>query len=377
MGISGIYMKYLKKIGSLTLCALLGAGVGMITAKYGADLIADINISTPIGIGIFFLSIAPGLFFAVLVHEMGHLFFGVKSGLKPVALMVGPFDWEFSPGKKWPKLKLLKGFQGGITICLPPHSANLKRSLAYYVAGGPIASFMLALFCILALLTIKGWPMIFFGFTAFISLLLGLFNLYPNRVFGMYTDGARLLAIFQGGKRFKEMNAQFQLSAYLHIEESPDSWPQDLVETLLNAETLSPEWRAGHYYRYMQARFANDWAAAKEHLSLASKELCDMPQAIKNSYIKEGALLCALMDGDIAGAAKTLRETGKSLMTQAHTLSIYSAIQHMNEENYNAAAQALDKAEFEARDTMFKGLISLALQDIRLLRAQLNKQDVA
>jgi len=146
---------------------------------------------------------------------------------------------------------------------------------------------------------------------------------------------------------------------------------------LLNAETLSPEWRAGHYYRYMQAKFANDWTTAKEHFSLASKELCDMPQAIKNSYIKEGALLCALIDGDITGAAKTLRETGKALMTQAHTLSIHSAIQHMNEENYHAAAQALDKAELETMDTMFKGLIPLVLQDIRLLRVRLNEQAAA
>jgi len=222
-------MKYLKKIGELTLAALFGVGIGVMAAKYGAGPVTDINVSEPVGIGIFFLSVIPGLFFAVLIHEIGHLFFGIKSGMKPIMLMVGPFNWVFSPDKKWPKLKLLKGIQGGVTICLPAQSANLKRSLAYYVAGGPIASFVLALFCALALATIQGWPIIFFGFTAFVSLLLGLYSLYPNQVLGMYTDGARLLAIFQDGKRFKEMNAQFQLSAYLHIEESPDTWPQDLV----------------------------------------------------------------------------------------------------------------------------------------------------
>lgn len=364
-------MKYLKKFGTLVLWVIGGALVGYFGAKFGPDVLpsaSDMGISKPAAIILILVSLPVGLFISVLLHELGHLLLGIAGGLKPIAMIVGPFSWQFEDGRKWPSLHIVPMMQGGLTVCLPKGEDNLKKGLVYLLVGGPLASLLLTAFCLLALSFAPGWLLLPLAVTAFLTAVLTLYNLYPHTIMGMHTDGARLATVLRGGKPYAEMSAQFQMTAFMISDQGPGCWPQDLIDTLANAEDLSPEWRAGQYYRFYQAKFAEDWDQARALLAKASKDLGDMPPVLKNSYLHEEALFLAVCDFNFKDAAKIFSETGKSIMTQPHSLEIYEAIKQIADGNLVAAEVALKSAEAKTSEALFRGTNEIVHKDIARIR---------
>lgn len=365
-------MKFLKSLIKLTFFAIAGGIIGYLLAKNGGNTLPSakaLGVSKVELIGLFFISIPAGLFVSVLIHELGHLFFGVSAGMNPIAMMVGPLCWRFNEEKNWPKLSIGRGISGGITVCIPNETTNINNVLARFLIGGPLASLLLGALCIASINYVPVIMKIPLGTTAAITILLGLYNLIPNTVFGLHTDGARLLAILRGGSFSEEMIAQFLLTAHMHNNGTPNNWPQEKIDILMNAKEFSPEWRAGQYYSYMKTKFSKDWPSAKTHLMRAGSDLGDMPQIMKNSYQNEIAAFDALCDHNFIDAAKTLRASGKGFLSQSHTEAIYQAIIHIADGEMLKAEGQLQLATKTTSNAIFKGTISLVQQDIQLLRA--------
>ena len=365
-------MKKTKKIVKFLLQAAIGGVIGYFVAKSGVDFLpsaSDMGVSKPAAVVILLASFVLGLLLTVLIHELGHLLLGIFAGLTPVIMTAGPLHWEFSAGKAWPKFSVQRGISGGYTLCIPTQNVGLKKALSLFIAGGPLASFLLLAFCILLFSPAPGWAKFLLGFTGFSTLFLGVINLYPQRLLGMYTDGARMLTIFRGGRKFEEMYAQFVLTGYLYADTKPTDWPQALIETLRGSAQFSPEWRAGQYYDYMKAKYRQDWTLAECHLNAASQDIDDLPQIMKNSYISERACFRAVTNHEFAAAAETLKRTGKGMMTQPYTAAIYKAIIKIANGELPAAEAHLQDAQTATEKAMFKGMVSLALQDIDILRA--------
>jgi len=373
-------MKILKGIGFFTLYAIAGGIVGALLANYSDNLLpstSELGFGKSTLIGLIFASIIVGFFVSVLIHELGHLLFGVAAKMKPVAMMVGPCCWKFEEEKRWPKLTFQKGIVGGLTLCVPTEMTELKKPLVRFIVGGPLGSFALGAACI-AFYSVS--PMLLkipLIFTALITILLGLYNLYPKTVAGMHTDGARLRTLFKNNAACDEMIAQFLLSAHMYAEGTPNDWPQDQIDTLVKATEDSPEWRAGQYFSYMKTKFSEDWASAKAHLALASQNLDDMPRVMKNSYLSSMATFSAVCDHDFEYAGKMLTETGRGFISEKHTEAIYKAIIHISDGNNHAAEEQLAKAEKTMKRALFRGTVSLAKQDIQRLRAYIATKQAA
>ena len=85
------------------------------------------------------------LFLSIAVHELGHLWPGLALGQRFVLYGVGPLLVEAVPGGRvrlrWNREVSL---YGGIAATLPDRVGRVRENMATIVAGGPVASLMLA-----------------------------------------------------------------------------------------------------------------------------------------------------------------------------------------------------------------------------------------
>ncbi|MCU0446246.1 MAG: M50 family metallopeptidase [Microscillaceae bacterium] len=183
---------------------LLGYGIGsLLKSSSPAPKIPLIWLSSLIPI---FLV---GTFLVIFLHELGHAIAGYGVGFKFRFLTAGPFMWEKNSQNqlifKWNKS--LNTF-GGLTLCLPEKTNNLRYKFALYGAGGPLMSLVSSLiFYILYQNTpwIEGSFGSFFLIAtwlifSFMSLMIFLVTIVPFQTGGFFTDGARILTLLRGGE---------------------------------------------------------------------------------------------------------------------------------------------------------------------------------
>jgi hypothetical protein len=137
-------------------------------------------------------------------HEMGHAIAGRMAGMRLASFGVGPFvarkrggRWKFGFTPEY-----LLGL-GGSAATVPLHLQDLRRRMAVEIAGGPIASFLTAIFAMAVLSMMPGssWVM-WWKIPAVVTALSAgavVLNLIPFRSAGGYSDGAVLVQLLFGG----------------------------------------------------------------------------------------------------------------------------------------------------------------------------------
>ena len=98
----------------------------------------------------------PVLILIVLgAHEIGHVLGGLSQGMRFLLLIVGPFGWHASVSGVRFEWNTNLALMGGIAATIPTKAGALRRrQLLVLVAGGPIASVLLAIFAV-ALATVS------------------------------------------------------------------------------------------------------------------------------------------------------------------------------------------------------------------------------
>lgn len=146
--------------------------------------------------------------FATAIHEGGHMLLGWVSGMQLRFLSVGPFHWRLRSGKwtfRFQQKQLLTG--GGATGMAPTKVRNLPSQNVLMMAGGPLASLVLAGLATVVTLTAKGSPWEpmweFWSLVATLAFLGFAANLIPKATLredgGGYSDGAQIYQIVSGG----------------------------------------------------------------------------------------------------------------------------------------------------------------------------------
>lgn len=206
-----ILMQIIKKV--IYLSALLGVGLAL---GWGLGRLLKGATSAP-SIPIWWLLtlipiILVGIILGILLHELGHAIAGYFVGFKFRFLTAGPFMWEKeADGRLVFKWNKSLNTSGGLTLCLPEKSENLRLKFMFYGAGGPLMSFLSAFLFLLLysyLPSSKGvfgpfllnftcliWGLLSFGFF--------LITIIPFYVGGFYTDGARILSLWRNGNKGK------------------------------------------------------------------------------------------------------------------------------------------------------------------------------
>ena len=177
----------------------------------------------------------------VTVHELGHLAAGWCAGFRFDRVCIGPliihrqrYGWSATlhPSLTW---------DGGFASAIPADPRRIRLNLLLFVAGGPLASFLLFAACLMLFLTSPesawaGWaePI---GLLGAWSLVTCLVNLMPARSHAALTDGAWLAELAAGTAAGRRYCALYAMAASEHHAQRPADWhPRWIAQALAGTE---------------------------------------------------------------------------------------------------------------------------------------------
>ncbi len=367
----------LSKIVAFVVMAAIGGSVGFFIAKVGLNSANQLPKGVLVSLG---LMVIPTFFLVIAVHEAGHAIAGVWMKFEFRMMVVGPFLWEKEPAG-W-KFKWNKNVNtsGGLVICLPMGNENLIKRFSVYLAGGPLASLVLAgigytgyvfLGSMQDQAVLQGLRY-FSMLMAWLSMAIFVITIIPMQVGGFSTDGGRLLRIQRGGEA-----ARFEIMLLKIISTStggirPRLWVQEeLQEAFTLAKKLDAPFSVYLHSFFHQAAFdKGDMDAAEQHLKNYMEEAHKIPDGIRNSVWLDAAFFYAFARRDLATAEQYWNKFSPSaLIPKAQIFATEAAIRMLKQES---ATDKIDAAIKELPAMLDRG-VSVALHD-RLLEM---KQSVA
>lgn len=219
--------KLLKIIGTvlamIVLC-LVGAAFGLLLSL---SLFSGLFNGVEIIIGI--AGILLSLYISIIIHEGGHLVFGLLSGYGFSSFRIANFMWIKQDGKIRFRRLSITG-TGGQCLMTPPEEKNGKTPVVLYNLGGVIANILLSVIFGLSCFLIGELNLIglvlFFG--AIVSFVMALSNGIPMNVGGIANDGMNALHLSKDRVATAAFVNQLRMNAEqakgIRISRMPDEW---------------------------------------------------------------------------------------------------------------------------------------------------------
>jgi hypothetical protein len=193
-------------------------------------------------IGGLLLALAP-----IAGHESGHLLAGLAVGFRPWLVIIGPLKIVRQGAAL--RVRLNMSLVPGLVRAFPTDARDLRRRLAVYVSGGPLADLFLGVLCLgMALVadrtstatTTRSRMSLWLGMIGLCSLVLFLGTIIrflaaalPFRSRGPRSDGAQLLDLLRGRPRAERRLVAVALVTAWQDGVRPRAWEAELVERLL------------------------------------------------------------------------------------------------------------------------------------------------
>ncbi len=210
-----------KKKGKLGLISALGLGVGLgfvageflgyVTSVYLGDSSAGEMLIVML---LMLLGAYVALLLQLVLHEGGHLVFGLATGYKFSSFRVFNFMWVKLDGKIRLKRLSIVG-TAGQCLMEPPQKKGEKFPFALYNLGGVIVNLVTAAFAAGLAFLAKGVLalFVFLLLFAFMGVVLGVTNGIPLRVGQIENDGANLLSVRKNEQAATAFYLQMQVNA--------------------------------------------------------------------------------------------------------------------------------------------------------------------
>jgi hypothetical protein len=287
---------------------------------------------------------------AILAHEGGHIVGGRLAGFRFNLLVAGPLRVERGDDQRVRfTLNRDRSLFGGIASSLPTGTHALPRRLALMVAGGPVASFLLA-GAAAALLAgpLSGGPPLLstlLGVMMIISGGLGVVTLVPMRFSGFASDGARLLRLARGGPDARREAAMLSLIALSVADTAPRDWPAQTVRDVTELRDGTSGEVSASLLAYMHLLDRGDVAAARRALHRALELADQFPRPFVPSMMVEAAFFEGFFARDAAVARAYLAEVPE----KAPSVRVFDRLRaqaalSLAEGDYAAAADRIARA---------------------------------
>jgi hypothetical protein len=268
----------------------------------------------------------PFLMLIVLgTHEIGHLIGGLSQGMRFLLLIVGPFGWHASvagPRFEWNTNVAL---MGGLAATLPTEvGASLRRQLLVMIAGGPLASLLLAIFAVAAIAYVEPRIAAYCLIVAATSFGIFLVTLIPTRAGGFMSDGMQLIDVWRGGTAVVERSALLRIFAQSMDGVRPRDWDPEALAELSRADSEDPTRRTGGLlYSFMWAMDGRRDADIAHYRALLESSVDGYPSGFRQSVHVELAI-GAWLAGDtdtvrrhLAASKGGIVEKSRRLLAQA------------------------------------------------------------
>lgn len=305
----------------------------------------------------------PFLILLVLaVHEAGHLVGGFRHDMRFLIYIVGPFQLSRSPsGIRFSWLFNL-GTMGGLAAATPNPERPLKPQLLSLIAGGPVASLLLAL-AGLAASTLAGGRLGAYGLiTGALSLLIFMVTAIPLRAGGFMSDGMQFVEVIRGGRAVEERQALLVLMAQSLGGTRPRDLDGAVIQHVLSFERAEPVRRvAAHMYAYLAAADAGD-GRATQHAAWLAENIDAYPDGFRQSIAIELALHEAAT-GNVEGTRSWLNRAQGGVVDTARR-ALANAWLAILEADPERARTLLEKARKQLPRGMDPGLNVLTAEQI-------------
>lgn len=138
----------------------------------------------------------------IFIHESAHALVGVALGMKLRAFIVGPFQFRVIEGRWTFKFNPMQVLAFSGAAGLVPVDPNQNRwNEVTMIAAGPFVNLLTGAISAAFAYAAEDYPWWslweYFALFAAISLMAGIVNLLPFRPDGLYSDGARIMQLFQ------------------------------------------------------------------------------------------------------------------------------------------------------------------------------------
>lgn len=358
-----------SKIFQIAVGMVLGGGIGFASAYYGMKAGRELPDEVLLLCGI---AAIPVFFFLIGFHELGHAVAGISQKFEFRMYVIGPFLWE-KEQDGW-KFKWNKNVNtaGGMVICLPTGTDNLKKRFLIYAAGGPAASFLLTLFAFLLFKILTPATVSYvFVMIAAISFLIFWLTALPFHAGGSTSDGGRILNLQRGGdvSRFELLILKIVSETTGGLRPSKLNWAELEEASALAKKLNAPFGAYVHGYFHQAVWDKGDIEAAEQHLLDYVNEIDAMPDGIKNVVWCEAAFFYAFAKHDLDKALYYWKQFKPSAMVpKALVLATELAIDRL-ENNRNADYAKLEIALGELPNMLDKGAATVLAERLLVLKS--------
>ena len=215
---------------ALAFMMLIGGVCGFIMVWYMDNFSTDFSsfqeILSLIGL---FLGMYVAVFFHMIVHEAGHLVFGLMTGYQFCSFRIASFMWLKENGKFKMKRLTLAG-TGGQCLMAPPDMKDGKIPFVLYNLGGSFINIIIGTLFLVAFLLCGDIPFlspILLIFAA-VGLVIAIMNGIPMRMGTVDNDGYNAFALSRNKEAVKAFWVQLkvaeQSSKGVHLKDMPAEW---------------------------------------------------------------------------------------------------------------------------------------------------------
>lgn len=210
---------------------MIGAVCGFLIAEYAiTEVMAEKTTGEALISGIFLLvGMYLSMFLQIVLHEAGHLLFGLLSGYQFASFRIGRFTWIKIDGKLRFKKYSLAGTGGQCLMC-PPELVDGKMPVMLYNLGGSLNNIIVSLICIglYFLPGVKAPFSVFLLMTAVIGVAFALMNGIPMRMGGVDNDGYNAFSLGKNRDALRafwiQLKIQEQVTQGVRLKDMPEEW---------------------------------------------------------------------------------------------------------------------------------------------------------
>ncbi|MBE7104309.1 M50 family metallopeptidase [Bacillus cereus] len=164
----------------------------------------------------------------LVIHELGHVIFGLIGGLKFKFMTVGPITVQKEKEKVRIRENKIWMYVGGVAMLVPPsiHTPNLSKKWAWMTLGGPITSLVFGIVSGYIYMVSYYHMLLYFSVLHF-----AIFAVTAIPIKGtLLSDGMQFLILIKDDEKAKQHLFNIQVSSELLSEKSLKDWDERLVE---------------------------------------------------------------------------------------------------------------------------------------------------
>jgi predicted ester cyclase len=338
---------------SVFIGAVLGAGLAGVLIMRDQGQLLDLRWPTPNG-----LLLLPAFWVGIAIHEIGHLVAGKCAGIDTAGISIAPFALMKS-GSKWVIRINWRMWLSGFFKPLTNTCDIAPYRFAWMIAGGPIASLVLAIVCVIISMQAGDGTWSWVGTLFWASLVLMFLSLVPQSSGLNKSDGARLWQIIRHPDQARRWAAIIAIQSEEANGLLPREWNSTLFSQMLEVGPNASEFLFCQFLAYSRCVDQAQNEDALQHLESLLDASARAGKQLRHALYFEAAWASAMFRRRQAQARTWLARACK--LREPESAAPVEAAIAMSEGRYEyAASQWRAAIEFQTRRRQDSGLVRFA-----------------